>query len=723
MQAQNWLHNRTRHSASLNRPVESMRFVSDARKDQLARLKISKLGDLSFNVAHRYLDFSEVSSVLLAPVGHAATIIVTVDSVTAKRLRSRKTLVEVGAYDETGVVILGFFNQPWMAEQLKTGMRLLCAGKMGLSGGFKRMTPTHFEILDDNETLANRREIVPLYSATQGLSRGWVARLVAEALIHTQHAIDPLEPEIREEFDLISHQQLIRVLHAPATKQEVELATRRLAFDELLLLQLALLLRKEHEILGTKACVHTAAAQPAGQGMFERYLTALPFEFTADQDQALREICADMCADQVMNRMLLGDVGTGKTVVAGGALAACAQSGYQGVMMAPTSVLAQQYAQSLGGLLTAAGVRWALLTGSTPRAERRDLLVKLKSHKIDCLFGTHALLEEEVQFAQLGLAIIDEQHRFGVSQRARLRQKGKGADLLVMSATPIPRTLALSFYGDLDLSIIRTRPRMQSAVTTTLINKQDRGIAYAAMLEAIERGEQCYVICPLIGTKSKADEVDHAARLLEEGKDPSLLRAATQELEVLSRTVFAEHRVGLLTGALKSQEKDEIMQEFRAGKIDVLVATTVVEVGVDVPNATVMLNEDAERFGLAQLHQLRGRVGRGSKPGQVFLAASTRSPQAKKRLHWLEESSDGFELATHDLSLRKEGELVGSKQHGSATLRFVDFARDLELIEAVHSLARAIVADDPTLSDPKYALIKSELLRQYADVFRQVSGG
>ncbi|HEY5505867.1 MAG TPA: helicase-related protein, partial [Coriobacteriia bacterium] len=436
--------------------------------------------------------------------------------------------------------------------------------------------------------------------------------------------------------------------------------------------------------------------------------TALPFELTGDQARSADEIARDMSSPRPMNRMLLGDVGTGKTAVAAIALAAVADSGSQAAMMAPTEVLARQYAGVVGPLLDAANVPWRLLTGSTPAAERAAIHADIASGAVSVAFGTHALLTEKVTFKRLTLTIVDEQHRFGVNQRLGLRGKGEAVDMLVMTATPIPRSLALTLYGDLDTSYLREYPAGTSreGVVTRIVPRSGRDEAYDVVHAAVASGHQAYVVCAIV------DETD-----------TSEATAAVREAERLRTRVFKDLRVGLLTGPMRPADKTASMQSFRDGTIDVLVATTVVEVGVDVPNATVMIIENAERFGLAQLHQLRGRVGRGGHGGEVLLFADAKTAESRARMDAFVTTTDGFALAEQDLLLRGEGQLLGERQHGLPELRIASISRDMDLIEMARADAQAIVDSDPHLTDPRHAPLLDELRRSYGRDWEWVRAG
>ena len=447
-------------------------------------------------------------------------------------------------------------------------------------------------------------------------------------------------------------------------------------------------------------------------------IEALPFALTDEQNHAAQEILSDMAAPRIMNRLLLGDVGTGKTAVAAVALAVAADSSTQAAVMAPTSVLAQQYAQKIGPLLSLAGITWALITGSTSEEERQQIELCLADGSLSVVFGTTALLSDRVVFKQLTLSVVDEQHRFGVDQRTALRKKGQGVDLLAMSATPIPRTLALSLYGDVDTSRITKRPKAGAGVTTKLCVPENLDQAYAAVAEAVQAGHQAYLVCPLIDPSDSEEELEDVP---EAARTNGKLYSATRVYEELSKTVFKDFTCDLLTGRLPETQKDQVMEKFRANKTQILVSTTVIEVGVDVPNATVMIVFNADRFGLATLHQLRGRVGRGDFPGTVYLASNAkRGSTARKRLAALEQTSDGARLAELDLELRHEGETLGYRQSGGTTLKISDLYADADLIEAAHMDALAITAQDPNLTSDAYATLGIEAKDRFGIYFEEL---
>lgn len=683
-------------------PVANARFVDAARASLLDKLDIHTIGDLVRHIPFRYLDLSDVRSLHDVRPGTDATVVGRVHEVKVKRPRPRLTITEVAIVDGTGVLIGVWFNQPWVKQRFMAGERVAFAGRVELGYGLKQIKTPLVEKLpsdDEDQSLAGR--ILPVHHTTEGLSTAWLRRLVAAAVDDYADVPDHLPAALRIERGLVSLQTALRDIQFPAVIERADAARERLAYDELLQLQLYMAMRR-HALTRERTGVAHVTDGPRLSSVREH----LPFTPTGDQRRAIAEILEDMARPLPMNRMLLGDVGTGKTLVALHALASAADSAAQAAMMAPTEVLARQYAHKLGPLLDEARIPWGLLTGSTPAAERRGLLDALASGTVSVVFGTHALLEDEVAFERLTLAIVDEQHRFGVNQRLGLRTKGAEADLLVMTATPIPRSLALTLYGDLATSYLRERPNTAGAIVTRVVKPHLATPAHDAVRRAVREGRQAYVVCAVV------DESDTVQA-----------KAATLEAKRLAGEVFPELKVGLLTGRMRPAEKARVMDEFRAGDIQVLVSTTVIEVGVDVPNATVMIVEDADRFGLAQLHQLRGRVGRGEYPGEVWLVSEARSAEARERLAAIEATSDGFELAQRDLELRGEGRLLGDRQHGLSELRIADLAGDGELLEHARRDAFAIVADDPHLGRPEHGPLLREVRRTHAAAWEWVSSG
>lgn len=662
----------------------------------------------------RYLDFSHVTDIAHADVGQDVTVVGQVDRVTLKRPRPRMQIVEVTVLDQTGMLEATFFRQPWIADQLHEGDTVALSGKVTFGYGFKQMKAPFHEVLSSGEAAGSYSRVLPVHPVGEGITAPWMRRIVSAALADVGDVADLVPAELVELHGLMGLGRALREVHFPQTVAEAERARRRLAYDELLTLQLTLLARQDMELAGVVATAHVTDG-PRLAGLVD----ALPFELTGEQRAAADDILADMGAPRVMNRLLLGDVGTGKTAVAALALAAVADTGTQAAMMAPTSVLARQYADKLGPLLDAAGISWALVTGATPARERAATAGRLAAGDLTVIFGTTAILSDDLAFARLTLVVIDEQHRFGVNQRAALREKGRGADLLAMTATPIPRTLALSLYGDIACSRIVHRPRPGAGITTKVVSPENVDVAYGAIRAAVAAGQQAYVVCPLVDERDDGSELDDVPEASRSGAKQ--VHAATTTAAQLTRSVFPGMRVGLLTGPMTATEKDDVMGRFKAGEIDVLVSTTVIEVGVDVPNATAMLVFDADRFGLATLHQLRGRVGRGDVAGVVYLeCAAKRGTPARKRLGALESTSDGFELAELDLKLRREGEVLGFRQHGGVSLSISDLSADGDLVQWAHEDALAIASADPELRQPEHRPLAFECVDRFGAYFAEV---
>lgn len=717
---------RTKATLALDAPVTSVNLVSPARADALAKLGISTVRDLVANYPRRYIDMSRVCTIAGSRVGDGCTIKATVHEVKLKRPKRRVVLAEVTLVDGTGTLIVTAFNQQWLADQLKSGMVVAVSGKVEFDFGFKRMTNPHIEALEGaGEAFSG--VIVPVHPLTGKIKGGMMRRLVMNALDKVQGVIDPLPLNLRVKYRLMSRNTAFSCIHFPQTMDEQREARRRLAYEEVLLLQLMLMQDGRQRAAGKVAVEHRVDGR-----CVSALAAAVPFELTGEQVAARDDILKRMSAPTAMNHMLLGDVGTGKTIVAAFALAAVGDTGTQALFMAPTEILARQHAASLGQLLDEAGISWDILTGSTDAGTRASIVERLATGELAVLFGTHALLEPDVRLQRCTLAVIDEQQRFGVDQRAALLAKGDCPDALYLTATPIPRTLALALYGNLTLSYIRERPRASAPRKTFVHTLSDKGVAYDAARAALARGEQVYVVCPLVGEKPAAskeggkagrddeDTYEYASIQIEDESDMvgANATAAESEASFLQSKVFTDSRVGLVHGKLPAAEKQRVMDDFRAGTVNVLVATTVIEVGVDVPNATVMIVEDADRFGLSQLHQLRGRVGRGDLPGEVHLVSGTKSPVAIERLSAMQRTDDGYELAAYDLSLRREGDILGNRQHGASLLKLVNVVRDGRMIEAAHDDAAAILDEDPDLTSAPYRA----LAREARVVYRQAEG-
>ncbi len=676
-------------------PVAELRGVGQKRADALAAMDIVTVLDLLTHYPRRYLDRTRQVAIAELKVGEEALVLATVKRVQARRTRQRRTMVEVDVFDGSSYLHCVFFNQPWRAKQLRVGTQAVFFGKLETYRGRRQMGNPVVDLVGDRTG-----RIVPIYpqSDKAGLSTWELAGFVEEALARAGPFADPLPAEWRDRLDVADRTWAFRSIHNPESMAAAQTARRRLVLDELLRMQLALVMRKRAIERESKGIRHVVEGE-----LVPRFHDRLPFALTGAQRSAISEIAADLAGPHPMHRLLQGDVGSGKTVVAVTALLMGVQGGYQGALMAPTEVLAEQHDVSVRHLLghldvpdpaTLTGdrpLRVELMTNRTTAAERSRILARLADGGVDLLIGTHALLEERVAFSALGVVVIDEQHRFGVEQRAALRGKGDDPDVLVMTATPIPRTAAMTVYGDLDVTVLGEMPPGRAPITTSWARGElEEAEAYRRVVDEVAAGHQAYVVCPLVDESEKVQA-----------------RSAKEEYERLSKEVWPALRLGLLHGQMPSKDKEAVMSAFRAGELDVLVATTVIEVGVDVPNATVMLIEDADRFGMAQLHQLRGRVGRGGGRSWCYLLGQATTPESEARLGALERSTDGFELAEVDLDIRGEGTVLGTRQKGHSDLKLASLRRDREWVARAREVAFVLVDADPGLTG--HALLREEM--------------
>jgi ATP-dependent DNA helicase RecG len=668
-------------------PVTRLKGVGERKAEGLAVVGVESLLDLLTYYPRRYVDRTNEARVRDLVVGEEALVLVTVQRVSSRRTRGRppKVLVTVDVTDGSGHLRVSFFNQAWRERQLRPGMTVALFGKLEIYAGRKQMTNPVVDLIGDRTG-----RIVPIYPQSEkaGLSTWEVGDWVADALRRSQvrGLLDPVPDWVLDRFDLVTRPEAFAGIHAPDSMAHRDVARRRLVLDELLRVQLALVQRKRHMERTTQGIAHRIDGP-----LVEAFVARLPFELTDDQRAAMDEIERDLAAPHPMHRLLQGDVGSGKTVVAVSTLLAAVQGGYQGAFMAPTEVLAEQHAQGIRELLDgvevpddgatlfeARPVRVELLTNRVGAGDRRRILAGLAAGQVDLVIGTHALIQEGVEFRALGAVVIDEQHRFGVEQRAALRDKSAGGavpDVLVMTATPIPRTAAMTVYGDLDVTVIRSLAARRPPITTRWVRTDaDEESMWDAVRDEVAAGRQVYVVCPLIEESEKLE-----------------VRSAEETYARLDAGELAGLRLGLLHGRLGSADKDATMHQFREGRLDVLIATTVIEVGVDVPNATAMVILDADRFGIAQLHQLRGRVGRGSEQSWCYLVSRSDTPEAEARVGALVESTDGFALAEVDLELRGEGTIMGERQKGRSDLKLASLRRDREWVERAREVAFTIV--------------------------------
>jgi len=674
----------------LDSPVIKLSGVGPRNAERLKKLGVRTIRDLLHLFPRRYVDYSNIKTINRLRYGEEVTIIGNVWDVSVREAKSGLTVVSCLLADGTGVIEISWFNQPHIAQQLRPGKQIVVSGRVDEFMGRLTMTSPEWEPLD--KELVSTGRIVPIYPLTKGLSPRWLRRLMLKTVKYWVDKVpDPLPTEIKEERKLLDLGTSLAQIHFPENQELLKEARRRLAFDELLILQLGVM-RQKYAWQS-----NPGRAIKVDPKFVEHVISSLPFELTSAQRRALQEILNDLAGDRPMSRLLQGEVGSGKTVVAFIAMLVTVAAGYQAAMMAPTEILAEQHYQTITTLLEnmklSISPKVRLLIGSTKPSEKKKILEEIASGEADIVVGTHTLIQEGVQFANLALAIIDEQHRFGVRQRASLRQKGFFPHVLVMSATPIPRTLALTIYGDLDISILDEMPPGRRGVKTYLITPLERERAYRFIRSQIDKGKQAFIIYPVIEESESVDA-------------PS----AVAEYERLSKEVFPDLKLGLLHGRMKGEEKEKVMEAFRRGEIQILVSTAVVEVGVDVPNATVMMVEGAHRFGLAQLHQFRGRVGRGSEPGYCILVADSESPEAFERLKIVETLQDGFQLAEKDLEMRGPGEFLGTRQSGLPELKLARLT-DIKMLTEAREVAMEIFREDPELSKPEFRLLKEAVER------------
>jgi ATP-dependent DNA helicase RecG len=682
---------------------------------------IETVHDLLHHYPRRYIDRSQVATIGALRVGQYATVIARVKKVAKRQTRRHQTMVTITLADGSGFLDLTFFNQPWAASTYREGHELAVSGTAAMYRGRLQMANQEVEVLkgEDFETVHTGR-ITPVHRATEGITTRTIRELVFRALAKLPKIPDPMPAEIVKAESLGSYDWAIRKIHFPESQQDLAKAEERLKFDELFTLELGVAFRK-HRVEAEEAGVAHQVQGP----LVQRLLATLPWEPTAAQIRAMAEIDVAMSQQRPMNMLLQGDVGSGKTLVAlHGALVAI-QSGHQAAIMAPTEVLAGQHFQSMTALLGPLGARpyldvldegsagpqasllaavpveasvtFALLTASVTGKERTKILEGVGSGGVDLVVGTHALVQEGVAFDDLSLAVIDEQHRFGLHQRMALKGKGTSPDVLIMTATPIPRTLALTYYGDLDVVVLNEMPKGRQPIETRVIGAAaGREQAYGVVRREISDGRQAFVVCAAIDETNKSE-----------------VKAAEAEAERLATQVFPDLSVDLLHGRMRPKDKEARMEEFRSGRSHLLISTTVIEVGVDVPNATVMLVENAERFGLAQLHQLRGRIGRGEHASYCFLFDESKddNEEAKERLAAMVRTTDGFELADEDLRLRGEGTLFDVKQSGMPDLKLARLAEDLELVKRARARAFALIGDDPQLEG--YPGLSAELRSRF----------
>ena len=675
----------TRITLTPDTPVRYLKGVGPKTAERFEKLGILTLSDLLCHYPRRYLDFSKPYSIAEAPADTECVVKAEVFAKPGGRiLPGGRRMERITAGDDVSSLEITWFNNPYAAQKLELGQEYYFQGIV--TGGMLRRQMVNPQVRTDAQVKSSPFEAV--YPQTEGLTSSAIAKCVRQLLPHAELLPDPLPSEMLKKYRLLSKADAVRAIHCPATEEEAFAARRRLIYEELLVLQLGIGRMKNHGAASTGAPMKKADASP--------FWESLPFSPTGAQRRAVEEILTDMSGETSMNRLLQGDVGSGKTLVAAAAIWACIRAGYQAALLAPTEILASQHAENLNRLLSSFGMRVALLTGGMKAAARRTTLAAIRDDEADLIVGTHAILSEGVEFARLGLAVVDEQHRFGVRQRGLLAEKAANPHLLVMSATPIPRTLGLLMYGDLDISILDELPPGRKPVKTRCITGKKRADLYGFLDREIDSGRQVYIVCPAI-----------------EDAGGSGLNAVKSYYEDIAKAYLPDRRVGLMHGKLKPKEKAEVMDDFKSGRLDALVSTTVIEVGVDVPNATVMVIENAERYGLSALHQLRGRVGRGAAESWCFLVSDNASESVQKRLKFLCSTSDGFAVAQYDLETRGPGDFFGSRQHGLPTLQIADLMNDTRTLHAAQSEAVALLAEDPLLERPEHALLARQVEQMF----------
>lgn len=664
----------------------------------LAKAGVENVLDLLYYVPRRYTDWSRIARIDDLRIGDRVTVLAKVLSCDLTR-RGRKQIFVAALEDDSGTIVARWFNAPYLTSVLKTGTRVVVSGEVRFDRFARRIefASPSFEILSEDEAteLVHAGRIVPEYSQIGELSGRRIRRFVKTALdTCLGQVVDPLPTAVRERRSLVGLRDALGEVHFPSSLDRADRARSRLAYEEFFLFQIVIGLRKRRTAEDRRA-----VRFEWNQAAHSRFLEAIPFRLTAAQERVLAEIRDDMTAPRSMHRLLQGDVGSGKTVVAAAAMHQAVANGHQAAIMAPTEILAEQHYRGIADLLGSLGVAVVLLRGGMRGSEREAALAAIEEGSAEVIVGTHALIQEGTRFRKLGLAVIDEQHRFGVVQRAALKEKGASPDVLVMTATPIPRTLAMTVYGDLDVSVLDELPPGRTPVVTAVRDDAAREKVYGFLKDEMAKGRQVFVVYPLVEESEKVD-----------------LAAATEMYDELEGKIFPDAEVGLIHGRMKPDEKDAAMERFKAGKINLLVSTTVVEVGVDVPNATVMVIEHAERFGLAQLHQLRGRVGRGSDRSYcVLMVGRGASEDARERIQVLADTNDGFVIAEKDLELRGPGEFLGIRQHGLPRFSVADLAHDARLLVRARDDAFAVIERDPAMEGPEARLITEAIAGRFRE--------
>ena len=671
-------------------PIQYLKGVGPKKAQLLNRLGIESIEDLIYFLPRNYEDRREVKKIVNVEDGEKANLEVILESKPYVYKPKRNiSISKAMAKDDTGILQLVWFNQDYVVNQLNVGDQIRLNGKVKRSGmQIEIHNPVYVKSGVESKQVG---EILPIYNLTEKLKNSEIIKLISTVLDEYLDCIDESLPKyVLEKYKLLDIHSALRNIHFPKNRKLYIGSRNRLVFEELFTLQLGLFLLKNRYVNETEYIEFKEIDE------MQDFVKGLPFDLTNAQKNVLNEISRDMISKKQMNRLVQGDVGSGKTIIAVLAMFKAFKNGYQSVMMAPTEILAYQHLESISELFEPYGIRCELLASSVTKKNKAKIMERLKSGDIDILIGTHALIEDYVEFRNLGLAITDEQHRFGVRQRAKLSSKGKSPDILIMTATPIPRTLALILHGDLDVSVIDELPPGRKKIKTYVRKESNRRDIYDFAKTQINEGRQIYIVCPLV-----------------EESETLNIKSATELYEELSLDEFEDYRVSLLHGKMKAKEKDEVMLEFKSGKVDILISTTVIEVGVNVPNASIMIIENSERFGLAQLHQLRGRIGRGEYQSYCILMNEGKGKVAKQRMDIMEQTNDGFLISEKDLEIRGPGEFFGIRQHGLPELRVANFPRDMQILKAVQETCFEILDKDPELELEEHLGIKRKIKNMF----------
>lgn len=667
--------------------IRFLKGVGEKRAELLRKKGIDTVGALLRFYPRAYLDWQNITPISECHEGENVCVRAEITSpVKTANIRRGMTLYKFSAADDSGVIEVTLFNRKYLAENLREGRSYLFYGKLGYGITLRQMSSP--EIMP-----AEYMGIEPVYAATEGLSSKTIEKIMKNALVYTDSMQDAIPDGIRQKNGLCDFKTALKSIHFPLERQALESAKRRLVFEELFVLQTGLLFLKRRR--------RALAGCTVKKNLLEEFKMTLSFKLTGAQERVINECLSDMMSPRPMNRLIQGDVGSGKTAVAAALMYISAGNGFQSALMAPTELLAEQHFKTLCKITENSGIKCALLTGSLTKKQKDEVKAGLKSGEIKVAVGTHALLTDDVEFESLGLVVTDEQHRFGVGQRGRLSSKGNNPHTLVMSATPIPRTLGLIIYGDLDISIIDEYPAGRQKIATYCVDSSYNARVYNYIKKFIAEGRQAYIVCPLV------DENEALG-----------IKSASEYYEELSENQFKDYTLGLLHGKMKPKDKENVMRRFAAGEIQLLISTTVIEVGIDVPNAALMVIENAERFGLSQLHQLRGRIGRGEYSSACILISDVKSGDTKRRLDVIKNNTDGFKIADEDLKLRGPGDFLGSRQHGLPDMKIADIFADRETLHSAGKEAEELLRRDPMLHDAENAGLRSEI----TELFRRLNG-